>query len=253
MQKFIIAALLLIAARPAVAEELTRDQKLIAACYHVDLETVVNSLREGADVNARFGDSETDPFFDGWTGGYFLGSESWTPLIALAQSPLYPQPAAELGKIWQDEDRVQTAQQKIPKPVLDKRRADAAAILQILLSHNCRLDDGDIRGATALFDAVSEEKVEMARELLRYGANPNTNTGIYIDGPGDITPLHEAAGSRELTQMLLEHGANADAKDTKGRTPVDWSEWFNDRDYDLVKTRHGWKTRSRPKSAEPPK
>jgi ankyrin repeat protein len=98
-----------------------------------------------------------------------------------------------------------------------------------------------------LYAAVSEHRVDMALLLLRYGANPNTKTGVYIDGPGDLTPLHKAGASprhpdpraRELMQALLDHGADPLAKDSDGRTPADWLALHRERTFDLVITPEG--------------
>ena len=118
-------------------------------------------------------------------------------------------------------------------------------ILLILLSHNCSLNDDDGFGATALYCAANKEKVQMVRVLLQNGANPNTKTRVYIDGPGAKTPLHVASPSREIMQLLLDHGADAAAKDDQGRTPADWLRLHDDRGFDLVETKDGWRIRPR--------
>ena len=58
---------------------------------------------------------------------------------------------------------------------------------------------------------------ESAEVLLCAGAEPNGR------GEGDFTPLHTAAqnGDVELMRLLLEHGADADATASNGRTPGD--------------------------------
>lgn len=78
------------------AEDLAPEKKLIIACYQADLNEVVRLCREGANVNAQFGDlPDRNPFCDRWTGGVELGSGSWTPLIALAAASRYPDPTKE--------------------------------------------------------------------------------------------------------------------------------------------------------------
>src|SRR3954465_1241918 len=53
------------------SRNLTVDQQLIVACYKLRVDEVVSSLRKGAHMNARFGDTRdnVDPFYDRWEGG----------------------------------------------------------------------------------------------------------------------------------------------------------------------------------------
>ncbi len=69
---------------------------------------------------------------------------------------------------------------------------------------------------TALTGAVSQDRVDIVRILLKHGARAD-----YTYGEG-YTPLHEAAnkGSIEVARLLLEAGANPDAAAADGRTPL---------------------------------
>jgi hypothetical protein len=236
---------ILLAAQTLTAEELTLNQQLIVACYKMEVGKVVKCLRNGADVNARFGRiaNPNAYFSDPWTGGLaHVGYPSWTPLIALADSNEYPDPPANLGEIWKDSKRTYVLQKEIPQEQIEKRRNNAMIILNILLSHRCNLEDNDGAGATALYKAVDNKKVALATALLEFGANPNVKVGVYIDGPGDKTPLHAAYRTQELIDLLLDHGANPDAKDSKGRTPADSYVGDDDKEkYEFVKTPTGWR------------
>jgi hypothetical protein len=249
MLKTTIVVLLTLVAHPICAAELTLDQQLILACYQLQVDKVVTCLRKGANVNGRFGDRayKLPEFHDRWTGAYpSLGSGAWTPLLALANAPKEPDPPAELGEIWKDRDQSEMLRSKIPEEQIENRRKDTMIILYILLSHKCNLDDNDGYGATALYESVFQENIQMAKILLHYGANPNTKTRTYIDGPGNTTPLHYACySSPELIQLLLVHGADPNAKDDNGRTPVDWLK-RNGSVYHIVKTPKGWRVRPRP-------
>ena len=72
--------------------------------------------------------------------------------------------------------------------------------------------------------------------LLRHGANPNVATKPNRETGGFMrdcrtkgeTPLHRAAafGDEEAIQLLLDAGAQIDAKDMSGDTPLSWASWY---------------------------
>jgi ankyrin repeat protein len=125
-------------------------------------------------------------------------------------------------------DWAKRQQTKVPTTVIEQRKRDRLTILSVLLSHNPDLDADDGYGATALYAAIYEQQEVVAKELLRFGAKVNTKTGVYIDGPGDETPLHRAYWSPELTELLLKKGADPNAKTSTGQTPLDWAKLMGD-------------------------
>ncbi|EON67825.1 hypothetical protein W97_07080 [Coniosporium apollinis CBS 100218] len=80
-------------------------------------------------------------------------------------------------------------------------------------------------GQTALYHAVSSNKIQHARMLLDYGADPNIYS-VYPNYDGDDlwqTPLHCAASDwrPDLVQLLIAHGANVNALSLlKGQTAL---------------------------------
>jgi hypothetical protein len=40
---------------------------------------------------------------------------------------------------------------------------------------------------------------------------------------------------------LLDHGANANVRDSEGKTPSDWIKMNTSHSFDLIKTPEGWK------------
>merc|ERR1711988_611555 len=68
-----------------------------------------------------------------------------------------------------------------------------------------------------LWSASRDAKTHKVIKRLQEGANPNTTSGSYYS-----TPLHEAAnkGSVEVAELLLAAGANPDARDGTGNTPL---------------------------------
>jgi ankyrin repeat protein len=222
IRQCLVVIVAFIATSVATGQELTLNQRLVVACHRLDLDGVVATLRDGADVNARFGEGDRKIFQDPWLLGSPIAGNAWTPLIALANASKYPDPPRKVNSTSADTEWAVAQLKKIPANELQQRERVSRTILMILLSHNANPDIDDGYGATPLYEAIYERKTEMAKTLLRYGAKVNTKTRTYIDGPGDVTPLHQAAWSRELTKILLEKGADPKAKDTTGSTPLDW-------------------------------
>lgn len=68
-----------------------------------------------------------------------------------------------------------------------------------------------------LHSAVAAQRLDIAEELLRHGADVNAAQA------DDFTPLHEAAqnGQVAMIDLLLRHGANLDARKSDGQTSLD--------------------------------
>ena len=95
-------------------------------------------------------------------------------------------------------------------------------------------------GETPLHAALSKTAREVydpvVQVLLSFGANPNratkpgVETGAFMRDcrtKGE-TPLHRAAAfsGTETIQMLLDAGADVQAKDMNGDTPLSWASWY---------------------------
>jgi ankyrin repeat protein len=91
-------------------------------------------------------------------------------------------------------------------------------IVNLLLDHGADINavSHNHFAASSLLGAAAFRKIEVARLLLKRGANVN------CCGEEGSSPLHEAAGSGQLNfaELLLAHGANINAKDDKGKTPL---------------------------------
>lgn len=76
-----------------------------------------------------------------------------------------------------------------------------------------------IGSGTPLSLAVGQKNKEMIRLLLTHGANPSLRD--ESSGDGD-TPLHLACieGEEEIAELLIASGADVDAKNNTGDTPL---------------------------------
>jgi ankyrin repeat protein len=93
------------------------------------------------------------------------------------------------------------------------------AIVEFLLKNGAdvNLSARNAQKVTALHGAVARRDVEIVKMLLEAGADPNARQ------ERGFAPLHDAAanGSVALVELLLKHGALADSKADDGKTPAD--------------------------------
>ena len=98
----------------------------------------------------------------------------------------------------------------------DAVMAGDVARVQILLAGGADVNEPDLNGS-ALHIAVGLDSMEIATALIEAGAD------LEAEGePARAHPLHIAAQSNQaaMTNLLLEHGAQVDARDGQGRTPL---------------------------------
>jgi len=91
-----------------------------------------------------------------------------------------------------------------------------------------------LHAALCKTDSLTHELV--VKVLLAGGANPNSKTKESVETGGFMrdcrtkaeTPLHRAAafGTEETIQLLLDAGADPEAKDMNGDTPLGWASWY---------------------------
>lgn len=91
-------------------------------------------------------------------------------------------------------------------------------IIDALATAGARVDSLNEYGQTPLMCAAEMNQPKAAKSLLKKGASLNTLTAHGM-------PLHIAArdGSKELILLLLENGADVNATDRNGWTPLEWA------------------------------
>lgn len=209
---------------------LTSDQQLIVAAFELDVGKVDSLLKSGAQSNARLGIYDQHLFEDKWSLGYSsVGSDMWTPLLAVAHSHREPQPQARTENTIAARDAAEIRRRSVDPKLIQERDHRRVKIVKRLISARADLNLDDGYGATALYCAIYNGFDDVALLLIEAGAELNTKTGIYIDGTGDITPLHRATDSPVVLAAMLKRGANVHAQDTTGDTPLDWARRSNDK------------------------
>ncbi|XP_044726613.1 serine/threonine-protein phosphatase 6 regulatory ankyrin repeat subunit B-like isoform X3 [Chrysoperla carnea] len=90
-------------------------------------------------------------------------------------------------------------------------------ITKLLLDHGANVDAQTRDGSTALQFAIWNDHSQVVEVLLEYNANVNVRNHIDRE-----TPLHVSARSRdvEICKMLLNKGADVDAKEKNGSTAL---------------------------------
>jgi truncated hemoglobin YjbI len=102
----------------------------------------------------------------------------------------------------------------------------------LLASHGAAIDSsGSWIGASCTGNQNRKDDPEYVRALLDHGASANDRRAGDPDGATGVralnaTALHYAAraGFLRTIEVLLDHGADPDARDSQGRTPLDWLE-----------------------------
>jgi ankyrin repeat protein len=101
-------------------------------------------------------------------------------------------------------------------------------IIEILIAAGCDIDrqpqrESTLGHGTALHTAVRARKIEAVRFLLEKHATVGVHAK-FLDG---VTPLHSAAVNDpeepetiDIVRLLLDHGADINAKSDDGKTPL---------------------------------
>jgi ankyrin repeat protein len=103
-----------------------------------------------------------------------------------------------------------------------KTTDEAFAILELLLWAGCELEKKDCLGSTPLHKAKSGR---IATALIQGGANIESRTSsLDCIQPSGYTPLywHACESSIEIVEILIQAGADVNARCDNGKTPLRW-------------------------------
>jgi ankyrin repeat protein len=101
---------------------------------------------------------------------------------------------------------------------------------------NSKLSKGSNKGDSWLITAIGYKykNAELVKLLLNYGAKVNEKTGNF-----KLSPLHRVAivgykanftSCRDIGELLIVHGADVNAEDIHGNTPLHWAARFGHQD-----------------------
>lgn len=81
---------------------------------------------------------------------------------------------------------------------------------------------------SALINAITHNRVKRVMQLLQQGADPNGCEDDLL-----FSPLHWAAAHSkvDIARLLVDAGANLEAKDHEGFTPLETACLFNNRPF----------------------
>jgi ankyrin repeat protein len=150
-----------------------------------------------------------------------------SPLLIAAAS----QGTAELVRLMIAKGAdVNAADSRGHTPLIEAANAGDEETALLLLQAGANPDVPDRFGLTPLTMAAAKGNVRFIKALLERKADPNTVSNPESDEPvkhgpiaiGLITPLMMAAvsGSSEAVEILLNAGANVNAQDVRGMTPL---------------------------------
>ena len=112
-----------------------------------------------------------------------------------------------------------------------------AGVVKLLLERDAKVNiaSNNAQHVMPLHSAVAARHLEIAEALLEHGADANAK---QQDG---ITPLQEAAqnGQVEMARLLLKHGADVNARKDDGQTALAMADQHGRQDVADLLRRHG--------------
>ncbi|MDB4635335.1 ankyrin repeat domain-containing protein [bacterium] len=113
-------------------------------------------------------------------------------------------------------------------PIHDAARDGDLAGVQAELDKGVDVDAKDIVGGTPLHYATLEGGKEVTELLIENGADVNAKSGKSLYFAGDSTPLHTAmlGGNRDVADVLIANGADVNVKEEYGMTPLHIAAYF---------------------------
>ncbi len=193
-------------------QQAKKNKSLFEAVKKENIEQVRLLIAKGADVDAKWSDTHTtekEKFVD------------TTPLY-YATTPLYYAVYAnnmDLLKLLVEAGADVNAGQR--PPLCQSVYVNNTAIAEYLIDHGARVNYPEDMGPLQIAPYISNS-IEMVKLLIARGAD--INAGIVG------TALHRATWveNKDIFELLIQHGADANAKDKWGYTPLSYAVYEDD-------------------------
>jgi ankyrin repeat protein len=119
-------------------------------------------------------------------------------------------------------------------PLHEAAQCNDSEVIEVLLKHGAKVEDKDYDGFSPLHRAAASGNIRAAKVLLKHGARIdnredyhamrfNDNSGVNVSWLSMNTILHTVAAQHnpEMVALLLAHGADPNAHNANGDTPLD--------------------------------
>lgn len=186
------------------------------------------SLRVGTQEIRLSSEELRDPYcMSNLLSDIIEGKEEWTELDKNAQLEVIEQLIRNLADSKTNLDAHNRDGRTPLYVAIWKGNAEVA---KLLVKYGANVNDNYERNRTPLHIAIGRKQLEIARLLIKNGASVNAKTNNH--GKDDLTPMHLAifADTLEFIELLANHGAIIDEREsTEGHTPLHFAALYGNK------------------------
>ena len=213
--KYLITAIAAVVLVGCVNGNPEADSQLLSAAYMGDMELAKKALAVGANVNCRNPLGST-PMHNASSKGHneiiellITKGADINPEKPFMGGPLTPFDLAaekETAALLRKHGAKTAEELKAAGPIVEVTKSASSAV---------RAPDDSIK--KTIYEAIKKENITAIKQHLNSGADVNQKCDQMR-----WTPLHYAAsrGNKEITELLIDKGANVNAKDERRTTPL---------------------------------